>query len=84
MKETAVVMICLVLCAGFESVSETVWAREAVLGIVFLLGMWQDKVLFKRDERLLSQFAYALKHRQDLFTDSDGDKGKKGKGKRRK
>ena len=48
-------MMALVLCAGVESISDTVWVKELMLGIVFLLGMWQDKLLFRRDEELLKQ-----------------------------
>ncbi len=55
MKEKALVMILLVLCAGLESIAQTVWEKELMLGFVFLLGMWQDKLLFKRDEKLLDR-----------------------------
>lgn len=48
-------MMLLVMCAGLESVSQSVWEKELMLGIVFLLGMWQDKLLFKRDEKLLNR-----------------------------
>jgi len=55
MKEKALVMILLVLCAGFESVSQSVWEKELMLGFAFLLGMWEDKLLFKRDEKLMDR-----------------------------
>lgn len=48
-------MILLVMCAGLESVSQSVWEKKLMLGIVFLLGMWPDKLLFKRDEKLLNR-----------------------------
>lgn len=55
MRDRALIMILLVLCAGLESVAENVIQKELILGIVFLLGMWQDKVLFSRDEKLLKR-----------------------------
>lgn len=55
MKERAMIMMLLVMCAGLESVSQSVWEKKLMLGIVFLLGMWQDKLLFKRDEKLLNR-----------------------------
>ena len=55
MREKALIMVLLVLCAGFESVFETTWKKELILGIVFLLGMWEDRLLFRREEGLLNR-----------------------------
>ena len=59
MKEQLVIIIILALCAGFESIFEVTWKKELVLGIVFMLGMWQDRLSYRRDEDL-------VKHIEDL------------------
>ena len=59
MKEQVIIIILLALCAGFESIFEVTWKKELVLGIVFMLGMWQDRLSYRRDENL-------VKHIEDL------------------
>jgi hypothetical protein len=59
MKEQLVIIILLALCAGFESTFQVTWKKEIVLGIVFMLGMWQDRLSYRRDENL-------VKHIEDL------------------
>ncbi len=54
MKEQAIIIILLALSAGFESVFNTVWQKELVLGFVFVLGMYQDKLMFDRDSKLIA------------------------------
>jgi len=53
MREQAIIIIILALCAGFESIFEVTWKKELILGIVFMLGMWQDKLSYKRDKDLV-------------------------------
>ena len=55
MREQAIIIILLALCAGFESIFAVTWKKELVLGIVFLLGMWQDKLPYRRDENLVKR-----------------------------
>lgn len=59
MKEQLVIIILLAVCAGFESLFQVAWKKEIVLGIVFMLGMWQDRLSYRRDENL-------VKHIEDL------------------
>jgi len=61
MREQAIIMILLALCAGFESILEVTWKKELILGIVFMLGMWEDKVLYKRDEKLVGRIKELVK-----------------------
>jgi len=66
MKEQAIIIILLALCAGFESVFDITWKKELVLGIVFMLGMWQDKLAFRRDAELVQLI-------EKLLTDAKQD-----------
>ena len=61
MKEQAIIIFLLALCAGFESVFEVTWKKELILGIVFMLGMWQDKLSFKRDKKLINYIEELIK-----------------------
>ncbi|MBL7174977.1 MAG: hypothetical protein ISS66_04045 [Desulfobacteraceae bacterium] len=61
MKEQIIIIIALVLCAGFESIFEVTWKKELVLGIVFTLGMWQDKLSYKRDDNLVKNIEELVK-----------------------
>jgi len=61
MKEQVIIIILLALCAGFESIFEVTWKKELVLGIVFMLGMWQDKLSYKRDENLIKNIEDLVK-----------------------
>ncbi len=61
MKEQIIIIIVLVLCAGFESIFEDTWKKELVLGIVFMLGMWQDKLSYKRDDNLVKHIEELVK-----------------------
>jgi hypothetical protein len=61
MKEQAIIIILLALCAGFESIFEVTWKKELVLGIVFMLGMWQDKLSYRRDENLVKNIEELVK-----------------------
>lgn len=61
MKEQLVIIILLALCAGFESIFEVTWRKELVLGIVFMLGMWQDKLSYKRDDNLVKNIEELVK-----------------------
>jgi hypothetical protein len=61
MKEQVIIIIVLALCAGFESIFEVTWKKELVLGIVFMLGMWQDKLSYRRDETLVKNIEELVK-----------------------
>lgn len=61
MKEQVIIIIVLALCAGFESIFEVTWKKELVLGIVFMLGMWQDKLSYKRDDNLVKHIEELVK-----------------------
>ncbi len=61
MKEQVIIIIVLALCAGFESIFEVTWKKELVLGIVFMLGMWQDKLSYKRDDNLIKHIEELVK-----------------------
>jgi hypothetical protein len=61
MKEQVIIIIVLALCAGFESIFEVTWKKELVLGIVFMLGMWQDRLSYRRDETLVKQIEELVK-----------------------
>jgi hypothetical protein len=61
MKEQAAIIILLALCAGFESIFEVTWRKKLVLGVVFMLGMWQDRLSYKRDENLIKNIEDLVK-----------------------
>jgi len=61
MKEQVIIIIVLALCAGFESIFEVTWKKELVLGIVFMLGMWQDRLSYKRDDNLIKNIEDLVK-----------------------
>jgi hypothetical protein len=61
MKEQLTIIILLALCAGFESIFEVTWRKELVLGVVFMLGMWQDRLSYKRDENLIKNIEDLVK-----------------------
>ena len=61
MKEQVIIIIVLALCAGFESIFEVTWKKELVLGIVFMLGMWQDRLSYRRDENLVKNIEELVK-----------------------
>jgi hypothetical protein len=61
MKEQAAIIILLALCAGFESTFQVTWQKEIVLGVAFMLGMWQDRLSYKRDENLIKNIKDLVK-----------------------